>query len=84
MCLVRCVCCAVFVVGFRCRGVHHARWSTAACLQCWKVVALFVVGAICERAVLTVITKILLRKMAIGQVLDNNFPLQSTLTSFVV
>ena len=28
--------------GLGCQGVHHARWSIAACPQCWKIVALFV------------------------------------------
>ena len=53
---------AVLVEGVGCRGIHHARWSIAACLQCWKIVVCLLWAQSARRVVLTVITKILLRK----------------------
>ena len=83
MCLDRCVCHAVPVVGFGCRGVHQARWSTAACLQCWKIVACLLccnLQVSCSDSY----HQYLAKENDNRQVLNNNSPLQSTLTSFVV
>ena len=83
MCLVRCVCHAVPVEGFGCRGVHECTLVDCCMSAVLEDCGLFVVGAICEESCSDSYHIILLGKWP-STVVGHNFLLQSTLTPFVV
>ena len=80
--VVRCVCHAVPVEGFGCRGVHECTLIDCCMSECWKIVACSFWRSLrgsCSDSYYS----ILLGKWP-SAVLHNNIPLQSTLTPCVV